>query len=89
MNMEAFETNRKHKKCQKNRRYKEELNGNFRGIWVTQSGKQPALDFSSSYDLRVLGPSLVSGSVLSGKSTWGFSLYLSFSLPLSLLTVLK
>ena len=29
MNMEAFETNRKHKKCQKNRRYKEELYGNF------------------------------------------------------------
>ena len=32
--------------------------------------KQPALDFSSPHDLRVLGPSPTLGSLLSGESAF-------------------
>ena len=41
---------------------------------MVQLGKQPTLDFSSGYDLRVLGSSSVLGSVFSGESQLGDSL---------------
>jgi len=44
------------------------------GAWVAQLIEQLALDFGSGHDLRVLGSSPASGSVLSGESAWGYSL---------------
>ena len=34
-----------------------------KGTWVTQSGKHPTLDFSSSHDLRVMSSRPALGSV--------------------------
>ena len=55
------------------------------GTSVAQLVKQQNLDFSLGCDLKVLGSSPMSGSVLSGESAWGFSfLSLCPSFPLSL-----
>ena len=42
---------------------------NFRGAWVIQLSKLPALDFSSGLDLRAVSSSPVLGSVLGMKPT--------------------
>lgn len=55
----------------------------MRGTWVTESVTHLILDFSSGYHLRVLGLTLVSGSVLSMESVWD-SLPLTFLLTLLL-----
>ena len=46
---------------------------------MAQSVKPPTLGFSSGHDLRVLGSSPISESLLSGEYAWRFSL--SLSLP--------
>ena len=49
----------------------------MRGTWVAQSVKSPALDFSSSHDLRILRLSPAAGS------QWSLLKILSLSLPLT------
>ena len=45
------------------------------GTWVAQSVEHATLDFGSGHDLGVLGSSPMWGSVLSGESASGFSLF--------------
>jgi len=49
-----------------------QLKKNGRDTWVALSVKHQTLDFSSGHDLRVLGSSPASGSMLSGESVWDF-----------------